>query len=97
MSDLRLWDDGEDLVIAESAEEAVEIMSGFDDEIPRWEEVPLDHEVMVLLEAEEGFPPPEGADPSPIEHGDNAWWKVTKTAAEWVGSEGRGHLCSRDF
>lgn len=82
MADLQVWTDGEDWVVAESAEDAVAVMMeiiGTDDpaeitEASKWKVLANDKTLRVTV------------DDDPAEH-------HIKTCAEWA-AEGRGHFAS---
>jgi hypothetical protein len=86
MADLKVWHDGNDWVIAESALEAcvlVNKMYGSEEAQPGDFGIVPDGEPIGVL-CEDGKPSDSGVG-------------VKKTAAEWAAQEGKGILCSRDF
>lgn len=80
MSELKMWHDGEDWVVAESAEEAQRItieltgISAAETPVDGWSQVPMGRELS-------------------FDHGDERP-KEKRTTAEWIAINGKGHWAS---
>jgi hypothetical protein len=85
MSDLKMWTDGIDNIIAPTLERVLEIWrEHMDDDydvdvLEAWEEIPLDKELTLVHVDDDGQP------------------KETKTVAGWIAQNGEGFFSSTEW
>jgi hypothetical protein len=89
MSILRIWYNGNDRVIAESAAEAEQLvckqLHGSDKyELDPFEALPDDHHISICVDADGQL-------------SDDSSRVLRLTAREWAEREGKGYLCSNDY
>ncbi|MHB2015353.1 MAG: hypothetical protein ACYCW6_00235 [Candidatus Xenobia bacterium] len=78
---LQVWDNGQHRVIAESADQAVELLKaavGYDDNFPDGPFRPVPPDKVLTITDEDGR-------------------TLRRTLAEWIEERGAGYLCSRDW
>lgn len=109
MENLKLWDNGNDVVVAESAEDAAKVWEETtgqswedylreEDESATWVEYKLQKMILWLEDEDDAKEmAPEGAEITPPSETNKAWWTVTATPQQWIDKLGRGFVGSDEW